>query len=56
MLSHVEDKRIMDELRVEVGMNESHRKKLVRRRLKWTGHVEGMGDERLAKRADALKV
>ena len=38
-------KRRMDELRVEFGEKESFKKKLVRNRLKWTGHVESMGDE-----------
>ena len=45
----------MDELRGEVGANESFKKKLVRSRLKWAGHVERMGDENLRKRADAYR-
>ena len=45
-------KRRMDELRVEVGVKECFKKKLVRCRLKWTKHVERMGGE-LAKRPDA---
>ena len=49
------DKRV-NELRVEVGMKNSFKKKLVRSRLKWAGHVERMGDENLTKRADAQKV
>ena len=50
------DKRRMDELRVEVGLKESFKKKLVMSRLTWAGHVERMGDEKMAKRADAQKV
>ena len=42
------EKRLMDELRVEVGMMESLGKKLVRIRLTWAGHVERMGDETMA--------
>ena len=38
----------MDELRVEVGVKESFKKKLVRSRLKWSGQAERMGDEKLA--------
>ena len=45
----------MDELRVEVGVKESFMKKLVRSRLKWVGHVERAGDEKLAKK-DAQKM
>ena len=30
--------------------------KLVRSRLNWAGHVERMGDEKLAKKADVQKV
>ena len=36
----------MDELRVEVGLKESFKKKLVRSR--WAGHLEKMGDGKLA--------
>ena len=32
----------MEELREEVGVKESLRRKLVRSRLKWAGHVERM--------------
>ena len=35
----------------EVRVKESFKKKLVRSRLKWAGHVERMRDEKLAKRA-----
>ena len=34
------DKERMEELREEVGVKEGFRRKLVRNRLKWTGHVE----------------
>ena len=44
----------MDEMRVEVGVKECSKKKLVSRT--WAGHVEKMADEKLAKRADAQKV
>ena len=50
------DKRRLDELREEVGVKDSFRKKLVRRRMKWAGHMERMGHDELAKRADAQKV
>ena len=50
------NKRRMDELRMEVGVRESFKKKLARSRWKWTGHVERMKDEQLAERADAQKV
>ena len=36
------------ELKVAVGVKESFKKKLVRSRLTWAGHVERMGDEKLA--------
>ena len=49
-------KRRMCELRVEVGVKEDLKKKLVTSTLTWVGHVERMGDEKLAKRADAQKV
>ena len=45
------DKRRMGELGVEFAVNE-----LVRSRLKWVGHVDIVGDEKLAKRADTQKV
>ena len=41
-------------MRVEVEVKKSSKKKLVRRT--WAGHVEKMGDDKLAKRADARKV
>ena len=48
-------KRRMDELRVEVGVKDSLKKKLVRSRLKWASQLERMGDEKLGKRSDAQK-
>ena len=39
----------MDELIVEIGVKESFKKKQVRNRLTWAGHVERMGDGKLAK-------
>ena len=41
----------MDEIKLEVGEEESSKKKLVRST--WTGYMDKMGDEKLAKRADA---
>ena len=46
----------MDELKVEVRVKDSFKMKPARSRLMWAGHVERMGDEKLAKRADAQKV
>ncbi len=42
------DKRIMDGMTMEVGVKESFRNKLVTNRLTWAGHVESIGDEKLA--------
>ena len=44
----------MDEMRVEVGVKEHLKKKLGRST--WSGHVENIGDEKFAKKADAHKV
>ena len=44
----------MDEMRVEFGVKESSKKKLVG--ITWAGRVEKMVDYKLAKRADAQKV
>ena len=41
-------------MRVDVGANESSKKKLVR--TTWAGHVENMGDDKMATRANAQKV
>ena len=46
----------MDEMRLEVGVKGSFKKKLVKSRSTWAGHVKRMGDEKLKKRADAQKV
>ena len=48
------DKRITDELRVEVGMN--FKRKLARSSLTWAGYAERMGNANVPKRADAEKV
>ena len=50
------DKRRRDKLRLEVGVKERFKKKSVRSSLIWASHVERMGDEKLAKRADAQAV
>ena len=50
------DKRRKDKLRVEVGVKERLKKKSVRSSLIWASHVEIMGGEKLAKRADAQAV
>ena len=39
------DDRRMNELGVTFGVKDRFKKKLVRNRLKWTGHVKRMGDE-----------
>ena len=44
----------MDEMRVEVEVKESSKKKLMRST--WAGPVGKMGDDKLAKRADARNV
>ena len=41
------DKRRMDELRMEVGVKENVKKKLVRSRLKWAGHMERITNNKL---------
>ena len=41
-------------MRVQVGVKVSSKKKLARST--WAGHVEKMGDEKQAERADAQKV
>ena len=47
------DKRRMDEVRVEAGVKESFKKKLVRSRLKRAGHVDRMDYEKFAKKAES---
>ena len=49
------DKRRIDEMGVEVCVKEGF-KKFLRSRLTRTGHVERMGDEKLAKRAHVQKM
>ena len=50
------DKRRMDELRMEVGVIESFKRKLVRSRLELAGHNNGKNGRKMVKRTDALKV
>ena len=50
------DMRRMDKLKVEVGVKESVKNILARSKLKWAGHVETMGVEKLAMIAEAEKV
>ena len=50
------DKRRLDEVRMEVGVRGCFKKKLVRSRLKWAGHVERRGDGKLAKKANVQKM
>ena len=49
------DRRRMVELRVETGVKTSLTERLVRSILQWAGHVERMADDRLPKRAAALR-
>ena len=44
------DKRRVDEMRVEIGMQGSFKKTMVRSKLTWADHVERVGDEKLVKR------
>ena len=46
----------MEELREELGVKKSLRRKPVRNRLKWAGHMERMEGEQWTKRADAFRV
>ena len=46
----------MDELRAEIGVNESVKKILMRSRFKFGGHMERIGDENLAKISDVQKL
>ena len=41
---------------MDVRVKESFKKKLVRNRLKWAGHVEIIDDGKIANRADAQKM
>ena len=45
----------MEELGEEIDAKEGFIRKLAGRRIKWAGHVEGMKNERLMKRTDALR-
>ena len=51
----IPDKRRIGELRVGVGVKESFYKKLSRSVLTWAGHVERMGDEKLAQKVEKEK-
>ena len=48
------NRRRMDELREEIGMQMSLTGRLVKCRLRMVGHLVWMGKERMAKRADRL--
>ena len=43
--------RKMGEIRENIGMKKPLRKKVVGSRLQWAGHIQGMSEERLKKRA-----
>ena len=45
----------MVEVREETGEQRSLTERMARGRLEWTGHVEGMADDRLPKRAAELR-
>ena len=45
----------MEELGEEIDAKEGFKRKLAGRWIKWAGHVEGMENERLMKRTDALR-
>ena len=49
------DRRRMDELREEIGVQMSLTGRLVKCQLSWAGHFVQMGDESMAKRADRLR-
>jgi len=49
------NKRRMEELKAEVGVEEIFKETLVRGKLKCTGNVEKIGGEKLGKRADEMK-
>ena len=49
------DRRSMDELREEIGVQMILMGRLVKCRLRWAGHLGRMGEERMAKRADSLR-
>ena len=49
------DKRRMDELREEIGVQMSLAGRLVKCRLRWAGHLVQMREERMAKIVDRLR-
>ena len=49
------DRRRMDELREEIGVQMSLTGRLVKCRVTWAGHLVKMGEERMAERADRLR-
>ena len=46
-----EDRMKMKELREAIGMKKHLKMKIVRSRMRWAGHVQRMGEDRLSKRA-----
>ena len=46
-----EDRRKMKELREAIGMKTHLKMKVARSRMRWAGHVQRMGEDRLSKRA-----
>ena len=48
-------KRRMEDLREEVGVKDSYRRKLVRSWVKWAGHMERMEGERSTKRVEGRR-
>ena len=46
-----EDRRKMKELREEIGMKKHLKMKVAGSRMRWAGHVQRMGEDRLSKRA-----
>ena len=45
-----EDRRKMEELREEIGMKKHLKMKVAGSRMRWAGHVQSMGEDRLSKR------
>ena len=45
----------MEELKEEIGMKKHPRMKVVGSRLRWTGHIQRMSEERLTKRTRKTK-
>ena len=46
-----EDRRKMDELREEIGMKKHLKMKVAGSKMRWAGHVQRMGEDRLSKRS-----